>query len=347
MLMLVLAGTLIVWRLQIARPVEVDILQPLRGDIESVIRVTGKVINDRTVTLTALVDGQIKAMHVHKGQKVKTGQVLAKLDDREANAYLNRVTAEVERERQAVTESYRKLQRLREVSLSGGASEQLLEDTKAVWLTAKARLRVSEANLKIAHVYREKVEVTAPFDGVITEKTTEVGQWLEAGTQLFTLVAHEGREIEANVDAGDSGEISIGQPVTMTTDAYPGKHWQEKIHWISPSISEDEKNALNTFAVRMTLGPDAPSLLLNQQVDIRIQTDLRRNVLKLPFTALVEDRQDTKVAVLHKGKVNFVTIKTGIEDFNHVEIEDGLAEKDIVILMNGISLSEGQVVTPK
>jgi len=108
----------------------VTTIVPERGAIEAVIRVTGEVVNDRTVKMTALVDGQIKEMSVRRGDSVLAGQVLTVFDGREADARLHKAEAELERERQAVAESYRKLKRLRDVSKSGGASVQVIDDAQ-------------------------------------------------------------------------------------------------------------------------------------------------------------------------------------------------------------------------
>jgi len=342
--LLVLTAVVGGWKLNQGNAVEVEVITVERGSIESVIRVTGRVINDRTVTMTALVDGQIQGMLVQKGDQVKAGQVLAYFDKREADALMERAKAVVARERQAVDEAARKLQRLREMSLTGGASAQAVEDTEAQWSAAKARLQVAKAELKVAQIHREKVEVTAPWDGVIIEKSTEQGQWVEAGIKLFTLVAEEGREIEGNVDAGDSGVVEIGQNVTITCDAFPGRRWNETVHWISPAIITAESAVVNSFAVRMTLGPDAPPLLLGQQVDMEILTTQRDSVLKLPYTALIEFGDDSQVAVVRDGKVVYVPVTTGIEDFTHVEIVNGLAEGDSVILARGKTPKEGSMV---
>lgn len=336
--------TLLTWSFKSESSLPVNVISPQLGTIESVIRVTGKVINDRTVTLTSLVDGQIQHITVQKGDRIKAGQVLARLDDREAEALLNKANAEVEREVQRVKETLRKFRRMQKMSGSGGVSDQRVEDTKAEWLAAKARKKVVRAEYRIAKIHRDKTSVTAPFAGIITEKTVEVGQWLEAGIQLFTLVAHEGREIEVNVDAGDSAAIHLGQEVVMTTDAFPDKQWQETIHWISPAISKSEKEAINTFAVRMTLNDSAPDLLLNQQVDARILTARRNNKLKLPFESLIENQGNVQVAVLEGDKVTLVLIKTGIEDFTHVEILEGIDKNTRIILPEGKNLTDGQKV---
>ena len=344
-LLLAVGGAAAAWALRPAALPEVTVIHAQRGPIESTIRVTGRVINDRTVTLTALLDGQIQGMLVQKGQQVKAGEALAYLDKREADALLEKARAQAARERDAVEEDARKLRRLRKMGRSGGASTQAVEDAEAEWRGARARLRVAEAELSVANIHREKIEITAPFAGVITQKTAEVGQWLEAGTPLFTLVANQGREIEANVDAGDSGIVTLGQTVTVTCDAFPGRAWQETVHWIAPAITADQDDAINTFAVRMTLGPDAPPLLLEQQVDVRIRTARKDNVLKLPYGALLDHGDKQQVAVIRDGRIKFVDVTTGIDDFSHIEIVMGLkGDEDVVLPQGQIKLQDGMAV---
>jgi RND family efflux transporter MFP subunit len=297
--------------------------------------------------MTALVNGQIDGMLVQKGDKVKAGQVLAFFDKREADALVEKTAAVVAREKQAVNEAKRKYKRIKEISVAGNASEQARENSEAEFRAAKAHLQVAIAEHRIAKINREKLSVTAPWDGVIIEKTAEQGQWVEAGIKLFTLVAEKGHEIEANVDAGDSGVVKIGQVVTLTCDAFPNYQWQETIHWISPAIRNDKDSVLNSFAVRMTLGKDAPALLLGQQVDVNIRTAYREDTLTLPYNALIDDVDTTQVAVVRDGQVNYQPITVGIESFTHIEITEGVSESDNVILSNGTPPPENHLVTIK
>lgn len=316
-----------------------------RGNIESLIRVTGRVINDRTVTLTALLDGQVQSMLVQKGQVVQAGQVLAELDPREANALFSKAQAVVAQEQDRVEQLTRKLTRLNQVSRMGGESVQAVDDAEAALSAARAQLRVAEAELRVAQIHQEKIAISAPFDGVITEKVTEVGQWVEAGTKLLTLVANAGREIEANVDAADSGLVASGQAVSISCDAYPGRSWSEQIQWIAPALMENNKEAINTFAVRMSLGDSAPPLLLGQQVDVTIITAQRENVLKLPYGALIDNEDaNRQVAIMEAGQVRFLPVEIGIEDLSHVEITAGLEPGMQVILPEGKTLTAGMAV---
>jgi len=316
-----------------------------RGDIKSAIRVTGRVINDKTVTMTALVNGQIEAMLVKKGDTVKANQVLAYFDQREADAILKKSQAVLAREEQVVIESKSKFSRLKDVKASGGSSQQIIDDAEAEMKAAITRMRVARADLNISRIQREKIQVRAPFAGVITEKTTEKGQWLEAGSKLFTLVGIDGREIEVKIDAGNSGSIKIGQQVELSCDAFPGLVWQEKIHWIAPSIIQDKSNAaVNTFSVRISLSKQAPSLLLGQQIDAHVVLNTRVNVLRLPFTALQGEFAQYHVFKIEDEKVKSKKIVTGLEDEQYIEIVSGLVEGEKVITVEGKPLKEKQSV---
>ena len=319
-----------------------------RGDMESIIRVTGHVINDRTVTLTALLDGQVQGMLVQKGESVKLGQVLAHLDKREADAELGKARAELARERELVVQLTRKLKRLNKVSSMGGESRQVVDDVESALSAAKAQMRVAKADLHIAEIHREKVDITAPFDGVITDKATEVGQWVEAGTKLLTLVANDGRVIEANVDAADSGLVAADQSVQISCDAFPGKDWTESVQWIAPALTEDDKETANTFAVRMSLGTEAPPLLLGQQVDVSISLMQRENVLKLPYGAILDTEDGGhQIALAKEGYIHLVPVEIGIENLTHVEITADIEANDVVVLPEGKSLQEGDAIQIK
>lgn len=341
----IIIGIAIYFKFNDSDAVAIKMISPQVDDIETAIRVTGHVINDKTVTMTALVNGQIQEMLVQKGDSVEANQVLASFDKREADAELVKAEAVLAREEQAVSEAQSKYQRIKNVKIAGGSTQQMIEDAEAQLNAARSRQRVAKAELRVAQIHREKIELRAPFAGVITEKTTEKGQWMEAGTKLFTLVGKQGREIEVKVDAGDSGTVQIGQTVNLTCDAFPGQVWQEKIHWIAPSIIQDEKNeSLNTFAVRISLGDNAPPLLLGQQVDAHIVVASKQNILTLPFTALRGETGHYQVAVVEGDRITLKSVNTGIENDTHVEIVSGLDATEQVAIAMGKPLVEGQLV---
>lgn len=325
----------------------VSTVTPDRGPIKNVINLTGRVINDRTVTLSALVNGQITEMKIAKGQVVESGQVLARFDRREADAELERLQAEKELAEEKLRLSRSSLDRLINIGPNGSVSQQQLDDAQTEWRIASAQLKVSDAAYRIAAIQREKYDVTAPFDGVITEKTTEVGQWLEAGTPLFTLVARQGREIEMSIDSSDRGQIKLDQLARLSVDAWPDIGWQERVHWLAPAVSESDAATLNTFNARVTLGDGAPPLILGQQVDVELVIESKDDVLRLPYSVLIENAENKQVAVIDDhSMVRLIELDTGIEDIRYVEVLNNDISIDTIIAKPGDKpYSTGQQVS--
>lgn len=314
----------------------VSTVNPDRGPIKNVINLTGRVINDRTVTLSALVNGQITDMKIAKGQLVQSGQILAHFDRREADAELERLQAERELADEKLKLTRSSLDRLINIGPNGSVSQQQLDDAQTEWRIASAQLKVSEAAYRIAVIQREKYDVMAPFDGVITEKTTEVGQWVEAGTPLFTLVARQGREIEMSIDSSDRGQIKLDQLARLSVDAWPDIHWEERVHWLAPAVSESDAETLNTFNARVTLGDNAPPLILGQQVDVELVIESKNDVLRLPYSVLIENADSRQIAIIdNDSTIKLTDLDTGIEDIRYIEVLNGDIDIDTVIAKPG------------
>jgi membrane fusion protein, multidrug efflux system len=213
------------------------------------------------------------------------------------------------------------LDRLQDMGSNSSVSQQQLDDARTEWRISQAQLKVSKAAYRIATIQREKYDVSAPFNGVITEKTTEVGQWVEAGTPLFTLVAEQGREIEVSIDSSDRGQIKLDQLANLTADAWPERSWSERIHWLAPAVSQKDKVTLNTFNARFSLGPEAPPLILGQQVDVELILEQREDVLRLPYSVVIETGDSKQLAVINdQSQIELVDLEVGIEDVLYFEV---------------------------
>ncbi len=297
-----------------------------RSDLELAIRVSGEVINDRRVTLTALVDGQVVSVKAAVGDRVAEAQVLAAMDNRAADAQLRRAQANLRQVEIRLREEQRRYSRLQKLAGQGAASAEQLEAAKLNWETATAILEVAKADLRLAEVAKEWQQVRAPFAAVVVDKSTESGQWVEAGTKLFSLVALDNREIEANVDAVDSGRVRLGQTVEIRCDAFPDVPWHSTVDWIGPSVEREKDSRLNTFRIRLGLGENPPDLLLGQQVDLEILAARRQGVLTLPYNALREREGGYEVGVIESGRLQYRSVVTGLEGESRVELLSGLTE---------------------
>lgn len=327
------------------KPRLVNSVRVERDDLDLTIRISGEVINDRRVELTALVDGQISSLYTARGARVKAGEVLASMDNRAATARLKRARAWLRQKTVNHREAQARLGRLRQLAEREAVSQETLEEANLHWEAAVAATDVAQAELSLAEVEEDWQQVRAPFDAVVVRISTGVGQWVEAGTPLFSLVALEGQEIEAHVNAADSGRVRLGLPVTLRCDAYPNLVWRSNISWVGPSVEREVDNRLNTFRIRLLAGEESPPLLLGQQVDLEILVERREKVLTLPFGALREHEGVFEVALIDRGRIRYHEVEIGLEGETRVELisggAEGIAEGLKVVRLDGDSPPEG------
>ncbi|MEW8584930.1 MAG: hypothetical protein AB2531_04135, partial [Candidatus Thiodiazotropha sp.] len=136
-------------------PREVETIAVERGDLELVIRVTGEVINDRQVALTALVDGQVKRVETALGARVRAGEVVAAMDNRAAEANRQRAKAYLQQQDVHRREELMRYRRLQKLAAKGAVSTEKLEEAKLNWEAASAAWEVAKADLSLTDVARE------------------------------------------------------------------------------------------------------------------------------------------------------------------------------------------------
>jgi len=322
--------------------IDVEVAVVEQGEIFQSITYPGKVVSKLKVNVTPSISGRLTKIYVEEGDTVKSGDLLARLDDREAKSYLARANASYNSAREEVIMAERTLKRLKQAFSKGAVAKQLVEDAEVELRSSKARRSIADEEVQTSKLTLENPKIVAPFSGTITAKYAEVGQWVVPSETLFTLIDQKQREIEVNVDAADSGGIAVGQTVGLSSDAFPGLEWSESVTRLAAATS-NVGNA-NTVSVFISLGSNAPSLRFGQQVDADIRTAWNPNAIKVPYAAISNRKGSSWVATIDKGKARFIEVETGIEDYTTVEILHGVNVGQTVILTNGLDLAQGDKV---
>jgi RND family efflux transporter MFP subunit len=332
------------WRFYFDKGLPVETAFVEAGEIFQSITVPGRVVSKQRVNVSAARAGQLVDVRVKEGDRVETGQLLAKLDDRELLSRLNQAKANLKNAREGIVLAERTLKRLRKAQKKGAVARRFVEDAEVDLQSARSRAGIAVEEVRSATLQFDKQKITAPFAGTVTARFAEIGQWVGPAENLFTLVDETQREIEVRVDAADSVAVDIGQVVAVSSDAFPGLEWQESV--VRLGTTTDNKRNTNAIKVYISLGDDAPSLRMGQQVDADIRTAWNPNTLKIPFEALINRDGQTMVAVLEDGRVRMKVVETGIEDFSMAEIKQGLNDGEMVILSKGMTLQNGDRVYP-
>ncbi|HPE72429.1 MAG TPA: efflux RND transporter periplasmic adaptor subunit [Candidatus Competibacter sp.] len=276
-----------------------------QGNLRVTVSATGKLAPVNEVEVGSELSGTIEAVFVDYNDRVKKGQVLARLDlaklqdaIAKAKAALASADAKVLQTVATVREARANLKRLRHVAkLSGGkvpspAELETAEATqqRAIADEASARAAVDEAraSLRASETDLTKASIRSPIDGVVLARSVEPGQTVAASLQvavLFTLAENLAQmELQVDVDEADVGQVRAGQAATFTVDAYPSRKFPASISLVRFG-SETVDNVVS-YKTILNVNNDDLSLRPGMTATAEIVTFERENILLVPNAAL-------------------------------------------------------------
>ncbi len=220
----------------------------LLGVIPVPFRISSQALVEGAVQRAAVApfEGYLREAPARAGDLVKTGQVLATLDDRDLKLERVRWDSELEVS----------LRKEREAMASGNAAEQRL---------AAAQGNQARAQLDLAVSKLERVNIVAPFDGTVVkgDLTQQLGSPVEQGKVLFELAPLDAWRVILKIDERDIGHVRVGAPGELVLASLPGQVWPFKVKKLTPvSVPEDGRNH---FRIEAELGPGAPQLRPNME----------------------------------------------------------------------------------
>ncbi len=154
--------------------------------------------------------------------------------------------------------------------------------------SAQANVAQREATLAQARIDLERTRITSPVNGIVIKRAIENGQTVAASLQapeLFVIAKNlRDMQVEASIDESDVGRLKVGQKATFTVDAFPGQTFEGEIRQVRKAAS----NVANvvTYVAVVGFSNDAGRLLPGMTANVRVVTDVRESVLKVPNSAL-------------------------------------------------------------
>jgi len=275
-----------------------------RGDVEKVISGTGKLQATRTVEVGTQTSGQISEIFVDFNDRVKKGQLIARIDPTLLEQEVRASEANVARAESELSHARRELTRSQ-----GLYDKQLLSE--AEYNTAVSAVEVADATLRSAKVGLDRARrnlgyanIHAPIDGVVLSRAVDVGQTVAASfsaPQLF-LIAEDLSQMEilASIDEADIGAINTGLPTRFTVQAFPNRSFQGKVEQVrlQPTTLENVVNYTVVVSVDNTDG----SLLPGMTATVELVVEKATNVLKVPNAALRFRPTEEMLASLRKNR---------------------------------------------
>lgn len=211
-------------------------------------------------------------------------------------------------------------------------------------LAATAEIRQLEEALKIANIQQNYLAIKAPFGGIVSLKSVELGEMVLPGTPLLEIMDDNSIYIHAPVDEADLYKIRAGQEVKISIDSYPGKKFTGKLYEISPTVSQ-EKQEGRTVSVKISLDPQGEILRPGMSCDVEIMVDQVQGALLVP-TNLLMGRVDSKyVFVVENGIVKKRDLRLGLSNWDFTVVAEGIKEgEEIISSIDILNLKEGSRV---
>jgi len=268
-------------------------------------------------------------------QKAELGRVKVNLADAERD--LNRKKALVEKKFISAAELEKATAMVDAMREQLKAVEAQVRVNDSQISSAQAAVKQRQALLKQAQVDLERTIIRAPVNGTVILRNIDAGQTVAASLQapvLFTIAQDlRDMQVEAAIDEADVGRLRTGMQASFTVDAFPRRNFSGEIRQIRKS-PVNVQNVISYTVVISAANPDQ-ALLPGMTANVRVVTDSRDNVLKVPNAALRYRPAAGRLWVLEGGKPVAVAVKVGLSDGSSTEILEGLKEGDEVVLGGG------------
>lgn len=318
-----------------------DVATVRRERIEEGIAVTGDLRPIETIEVRARLEGDLVAVHVREGERVRAGQLLARFESSEQESGLTSAEADRVAAQSELATAQWNLEQTTELYRAGAVSERDFKAAQQGVTTARARLAAAESRVRATGSLVRDTRVLAPTGGVISRRLVESGEHVARGAGLFTLVRSDVLELAAAVPARQANALRVGQTVHFTAD---GRTFDGKVARISPTVDP----ATRSVAVFVQIPNSTGALRGGTFASGRVVSRTITGALIVPASSIRQSAEDGKPYVYRiAGRViDVAPVQVGVVDERAglAEVLEGLAEGDRVVVGNVGTLGRGMQV---
>lgn len=296
------------------RAVPVEVTEARADTVVDAILATGQIEAVQAIELRPEVDGRLVQILVREGTLVSAGAPLFKVDDAELKAQVARAEAERDLARQA-------LDRTRGLLAEKAAAPADLE-------RAEAQMRSTQAALELLQVRLDRTVVRAPFGGVTGARLVSLGDYVTSATRLITLQTVNPQRASFQVPERYSDRLREGQLVQFQVAALPGRDFRGTVDFVDPQVQLPGR----TITVKAVVPNGNRILQAGMFIEARLATEIRPNAIIIPEDAITQIQGGAFVWIVVDGKASRRRVELGVRTPGFVEIRDGIALGDQVVV---------------
>jgi HlyD family secretion protein len=346
-----LLGPLVWWLTRPPPPVDVTVVSLEKGDVKLIINGSsaGEVMPEQRTMVRGEMAGTVERVLHKRGDRVKKGDSVVVLDMRDARARLVQAEAALEVAEVGVSSAQTRvngaaktLARMQQLVERGGAARaemdrlEIERDASADGVrAAQAQVKQAQAALQVTRLALQRMELRAPFPGVLQDVMVNVGQQVTPGVPIFDIVDDSRLFIQVPMDEVDAPRVQLGQPVTVTFDSLRSREVRGVIRTVAPAIGRDEKLA-RTLRVEVEL-TEPPPMRVGMAANVAVVERVVEGVNVLPTLSVQGRGMERSVLVLQDvgpdgvGTVVRRKIRVGVSNDEVTEVASGLEAQDRVV----------------
>ncbi len=341
-----MAGLLFATFAAVAQPVPPVETETVReAPVIRKLELSGTVSSPHASQVSTAVQGLISAVHFDSGAHVKQGDLLLELDSELEEAAFEQAEAQTAQAAGEVEDAKRRLRIAESLAQRDYGPQNEVEARQAEVHIDTATYDGAMAEQKRRKAILEDHKLTAPYDGVISKRMAEVGQWVVPGTAVFELVAMRNFRVDVPVPQDYYARLREGAEVAIAIDTLPGEEIPAKVGALIPVSDPDAR----TFTLRVLPSRDDIPITPGMSARVLVDLDTGRRDVAVSRDALIrypDGRVTVWVLKDDDGKVSVTErrIEIGLAFDGLVQVLSGLEEGERVVVRGNESLREGQTV---
>lgn len=298
--------------------------------------------------------GQIVEEPIEEGQRMKKGDLLARIDDRDYQAQLRQAIADHDLAAANVDLWRAKAARQRELFAGGIISKDDYETSENALSVAQATMKRDEAAIDYAKFQVSQCLITSPIDGVVLQKYRELGDTINSGgqvqagggaTDIAQLADTADMRAEVDINESDISKLSLGMPASVVPDAYPDARFDASLVKIYPEADRQKATLKIEVQIRQpNLAIIKPEMSVKANFLEQRTANREEPVLVVPAKAVLREGDQSYVWTVRSGEARRVSIVRGREIDGGVEVRQGIKDGDVVVAAPAATLGEGRRV---
>lgn len=313
-----------------------------RGDIALPILATGTLFPAHESKIGPKISGTVEVVYVDEGDQVRKGQILARLDQsnlliavRQGKATVRVAEAQLKETELKELNLRKEKERLENLFKKHAISRQRYDDIDTAHSMALARMELINAqitsareNLAMAEQKLEDTMIISPFSGLIVKRFINRGEYVTTmpPTLLFLIMNIDKVKMEVGLPEVHLANVTIGNPVEIVTDTYPGVTFKGKISTINPMVDPGSR----AFKAKVEIPNKDHRLKPGMFARVKIYPKIYKDVLIVPFKSVVTRGGRTVAFVAEGDRVSLRAVTVGVTNEREAEIIDGLQEGEEV-----------------